>query len=180
MSEVFEKLYDPMQRLKDMPVEFAEAEKVQHLLLSRAPVMSYVFRDGSTAKFLNHVYTTNVQAHIDEFHAEAKSHPGGNWIIDPAKLTVDMRELMRPQEYMREKIHAEERQKILTELGIRDLGEYRAAADAFQRSVGNSQSLGAATALSSDMAAAHASQKATGVVNVPATQDMSGKPVLKV
>lgn len=176
MSDIFTALYDPTQRLKDMPVEFEESEKTQYLLLSRAPNMNYVFKDGSTAHFLNHVYTTNTQAHVDEFHAEFKANPRGNWIIDPGKITIDMRELMKPQEYLRERIAAEERQKILTEMGFRDMGEYKAQ---FATSVGNSRSLGAAAAMSSDLAASHAGANIAKPVIVPATQ-VSGQPVLKV
>lgn len=95
---------------------------IAKLFKSRAPVMGHVFRNGKTIHFLDHTYTTNNQAEIDELTEEANSgHP--NIFIDPDMTEIDT-DMLSPMAVLTARIREEERAKILAAMNTQnDMGK---------------------------------------------------------
>jgi len=137
---------------------------IAKLFKSHAQVMGHVFRSGKTIHFMNHVYTTNDEAEIEELTKEAKSgHP--NIYIDPEMTEIDT-DMLDPMAVLVARIREEERKKLVAAMNPQnDMGETKQGGKL--EGISNSDSI-RGLMLSSDSQAAALGQAAETGQNVAA------------
>ena len=101
--------YEPLRRPREME---------PHLFLSRAPVMGYVFRDGSYARFINHRFVTKLRSQIEEMQIVCEE--GGNYYTDPNELIAQPE--ADPHAALREQIRKEVEAELLSRQKNTDMG----------------------------------------------------------
>lgn len=118
MSELetaVEKKFTPLTRTREME---------PHLFMSRAPVMGYVFRDGSYARFVNHRFITKLRTQIEEMNIVCEE--GGNYYVNPEEVIAlppeDPYAALREQ--IRKEVEAEMRSRTKnTDMGTSEQGK---------------------------------------------------------
>lgn len=128
------------------------------VFMSRAQTMGYVFKSGVAARFMNHRYATENKTEIAELTAECENG-SPNFYIDSETFHSTYAK-QDPQYELRERIRAEEKEKLQAAYGNpeRDMGSTEQGA---LKGIGNTLSIGGLAALSNSSSVASPASVAT-------------------